>query len=149
MSKSCLWSILLASIFISAGRSQSQLTDTYGDPCSYSLTAALGYTGCASGGVCDPQAINGPATIGVSWFESWSCSNGFVAASGSTTTLYQSIPLQGGCSLSVPYGLQVNGKAVVTAIQPGGWSTTTTYHGWDEEDCDGGTDYSGKYSYKC
>ena len=125
------------------------LQPEYGVPCDYYFSGLSGYTGCASGGRCNPQLINGPSRVDTSWYEHWACSNGIVEASGMTNLLYEYyIPAQGP-SQSVLMGLYTQGRADVIQYFGGGSSTFSSYRGWDEEDCYGEVNYSGPYSYTC
>jgi hypothetical protein len=145
--------LVIALLFLSvlAAHGQAVLQNpTPPVPCSYDWTSAGPDTvGCGSGGSCNPQDINGPASIWAAWYEYWTCRNGAVHAWGEEYQLYQYYTNSDGYQTSYPIGLQANGNDQVTAYQPGGFALITNHAGWDEENCDGFVDYSGSYSYDC
>jgi hypothetical protein len=119
-------------------------------PCSYNLAAASDWTGCVGGGSCNPQAINGPSSVQVAWFESWSCNNGYVHADGNLGEIdglvFNSLS---NSSYQYPLGVRVDGYANVLAYFSDTGPVSEQFHGWEEWDCDGTYSYSGPYSYVC
>lgn len=141
--------ILFVLMVVSGARAQF-LRGTFGDPCTYSLWGAQGSTGCQSVGYCDPQVINGPATIDVSWFENWRCWQGFVQANGGITEVYDAyLPSGSNVFTSILTGLRANGHATVHFYYADGTEVISNYNGTDMEDCNGNIDYSGPYNYCC
>jgi hypothetical protein len=119
-----------------------ELVSCAGVGCSYGwYTSQAGNAGCWGAGQCNP-AFSG-RYVDVSWNQWWSCSAGnYVSVKGSSYLLWGQ-GYDGAMWRSYPNGMMADGTAYAYA------DFMTIYQGWDEDNCDGHTDYSGQYSYDC
>jgi hypothetical protein len=113
-----------------------------GLPCSYSITGTSNSgIGCWATASC-----NTGRQLSVSFYQYWSCTNGYVQAQGSSLTMlhppaYCSIT---GTFETYPFGLSAGATAGV--FTDGGYFS---FGGWDDQDCDGGVSFSGPFLYTC
>ncbi len=117
----------------------NQLISNAGLGCSYQISSQSGDVGCWASGSCQ----NG-RNLYVSFYQEWACGQGHVDASGNnnieTTGEY--------CNEDYQYfdwGLNVNATA---GVYEGGGGYAF-YGGWESADCDGGSSFSGAFSYGC
>ncbi|HLH18476.1 MAG TPA: hypothetical protein VKX45_14740 [Bryobacteraceae bacterium] len=120
-------------------------------PCQYQWAGTSGDPSCYVGGNCKDIVPGDPSYVSASWYDDWSCSSGYVVASGQASIdylLYYPAGYKG--YLLYPVGLIVNDRTQVTAFVQG-WSVYSNYNGYDGTDCLGGVQYfpQGGYEYDC
>lgn len=140
MNRGLLLLLLLCTFNIVVVNAQSirgfeELSSYSGAPCIYGpYTSSAGSPGCWGAGACYNNRFPD-----VSWYQNWNCSNGYVTARGSSSVIVEN---DGAGPFNV--GLYANGRADLYKGGP-----PIIYQGWDEDNCNGDTDYSGAYSYTC
>jgi hypothetical protein len=146
-------SLLLLAFTVVTASAQDHFWDevstSQGIPCSYSNVSGQtsgGDIGCWAWASC-----YNAAQLDVSWYQQWSCSSGnYVVAGG-----YSDFDTAFGWDFlwdtwrAYNAGVTAGGNAVVYTLQQGGLWLIRSFTGWDNQDCEGGSSYSGPYNYDC